>query len=344
MIVIKKITWASVLAIIFISACIEPNTEELWELEAIKTFETSGFCRSVDIHNDIAYLSAGQAGGQIWDLNSNQKIVELDQYSPSQDLSDISQVVFSPTVNKLFVLENNSRVVIMDLINGDSLVVLGEEMSEKTREIQILEKDSSSYIILAADNDDGLKWNQFDHDTTWNIWSNVAGDEYSTPGKPTGIAYLDGKIVMSVDQQGVELWNLDSLGSDPVFVNRLDTPGNAEKVTLTASGVFVACDDAGARYIPLEAFDQSSSRTDIEAPWTPRQFAQDLTVDHIANKGNIAILSIGSKGIAIYDISDPRSPESRGIFDIGYTYSATFWGEKLVVCTREGLKIFNINQ
>jgi hypothetical protein len=149
---------------------------------------------------------------------------------------------------------------------------------------------------------------------------------------------------MSVDQQGVELWNLDSLGSDPVFVNRLDTPGNAEKVTLTASGVFVACDDAGARYIPLEAFDQSSSRTDIEAPWTPRQFAQDLTVDHIANKGNIAILSIGSKGIAIYDISDPRSPESRGIFDIGYTYSATFWGEKLVVCTREGLKIFNINQ
>jgi len=343
MININKTLLTSVMGILLLSGCLEPKTESIWEVETRFVLDTSGFCRFVDIHNDTAYVAVGQAGVQIWDLNSITKIIGLDQYSASQDLSDIAQIEYAPTVKKIFALENNSRVVIMDVIHGDSLAVLGEEMSEKTREIRILE-GSESYIILAADNDDGLKWNKFDYFADWGIWSNVAGDELSTPGKPMGLDYLDGNIALAVDQQGVELWRLDSLGADPVFVNRLDTPGNAEKVTLTETGLFVACDDAGARHIPLAAFVESTGRTEPVNPYTPTQFAEDLTVDHIAVSGDIAVLSVGGKGIAIYDISNPRSPEPRGIFDIGYTYYSTFWNESLVVCTREGLIILNIIQ
>lgn len=323
--------------------CMEPNKEDVWAMDITHTINTNGFCRFVDIHNDTAYIAAGQAGVQIWDLQTQTQIATIDQYSSSQDLSDIAQVEYAPSVSKLFALENNSRVVIMDFLNGDSLAVLGEEMSEKTREIRVLE-GSDSYTILAADNDDGLKWNQFDFFPEWGIWSNVAGTELSTPGKPMGLDYFEGNIALAVDQQGVELWTLDSLGADPVFVNRLDTPGNAEKVTLTESSLFVACDNAGARHIPLINFTNGSSRTPPENPYIETQFAEDLTVDHIAVNGNIAALSLGSKGVALYDITSPGIPEPRGIFDVGYTYYSTFWGDKLAVCTREGLIMLNIIQ
>ena len=38
-------------------------------------------------------------------------------------------------------------------------------------------------------------------------------------------------IAMAVDQMGVELFSIDSLGADPILIGRVDTQGNAEKVT-----------------------------------------------------------------------------------------------------------------
>jgi hypothetical protein len=140
---------------------------------------------------------------------------------------------------------------------------------------------------------------------------------------------------MAVDQLGVELYFIDSLGADPVFVGRVDTEGNAEKVSLTTYGVFVACDNAGASYIPKESFNNSKELV---------RFATDFTVDHIAVNNSIAALSIGSKGIALYDISNPESPVEKGVFPIGYSYMSLFWDDELLVCTREGLQKISINK
>ena len=140
-------------------------------------------------------------------------------------------------------------------------------------------------------------------------------------------------IALAVDQLGVELYSIDGLGAEPVLNGRIDTEGNAEKVTLVSDGGFAACDDAGAVYIPIENF------SDIH---TTYRFAEDLTVDQVAVLGNIAALTLGSKGIALYDISDPTMPEEKGIFPIGYSYKSQFWGEKLLVCSREGLQILTV--
>ena len=74
------------------------------------------------------------------------------------------------------------------------------------------------------------------------------------------------------------------------------------------------------------------------------RFAEDLTVDHIAINGNIASLTLGSKGIALYDVSDPTRPLEKGIFPVGYSYRSVFWEDKLLVCTREGLQVITIEQ
>ena len=133
----------------------------------------------------------------------------------------------------------------------------------------------------------------------------------------------------------MELFYIDSIGATPVLINRVDTEGNAEKVALTAEGVFVACDDAGALYVPIDSFSSES---------VSYRFAEDLTVDHISIKGSTACLTLGSKGIALYDVSDPTGPKEKGIFPVGYSYTSIFWGDKLLVCTREGIQIITIEQ
>jgi hypothetical protein len=140
---------------------------------------------------------------------------------------------------------------------------------------------------------------------------------------------------MAVDQLGVELYSIYSLGADPNLVGRVDTEGNGEQVTLTSDGVFAACDDAGAYFIPTGKFSGTGSST---------RFAEDLTVDHIGVNNSIAALSLGAKGIALYDVTDPSSPIEKGIFPVGYTYKSQFWGEKLLVCSREGLQILTIEK
>jgi hypothetical protein len=140
---------------------------------------------------------------------------------------------------------------------------------------------------------------------------------------------------MAVDQLGVELYSIDSLGADPNLVGRVDTEGNGEQVTLTSEGVFAACDDAGAYFIPTGKFSGTGSST---------RFAEDLTVDHIGVNNGIAVLSLGAKGIALYDVTEPTAPVERGIFPVGYVYKSEFWGEKLLVCSREGLQILSIKQ
>ena len=63
----------------------------------------------------------------------------------------------------------------------------------------------------------------------------------------------------------------------------------------------------------------------------------------ISVKDDIAVLSIGSKGIALYDVSDIQNPKAKGIFDVGYTYKTEFWNGQILICTRSGLKTAKIN-
>ena len=91
--------------------------------------------------------------------------------------------------------------------------------------------------MFVADNDDGLKWGTYRSDTTFvfNIeiinWMPSTGGEVATDGKPLGVD-SDGvsKVVMAVDQLGVEFYDFDTLGAEPVLSSRFDLVGNAEQV------------------------------------------------------------------------------------------------------------------
>ena len=330
--------------ILMVSSCMEPNDEDLWSYDIISTLETNGFARDISIKNDTVFIAAGQSGVQIWNLTSNELIKSFYGYYEGGaflEFEDISLIKHNSINNLVFVSESNKDVMIYNLDELDSLRYRNTIMSARTKEYVVFSNTIDQFVMYTADNDDGLKWGNYSLDTT-NLfgiefieWTPISGSEVFTPGKSMGID-SDGvsKITMAVDQMGVELFSIDSLGSDLNFTGRVNTEGNAISTVISGDGVFAACDNAGAVYIPYSNFPTGEMGY---------SFAEDLTVNHIAIKDNIAVLSLGSKGTAVYDITNPKIPIEKGIFSVGYVYKTKFWGEKLLVCSREGLKILELN-
>jgi hypothetical protein len=268
------------------------------------------------------------------------------------EFHDISLVKRDEENDLIFVTESNKEVKVFLFGNNNQFIFVNEIMSVGTKDYISYSLPDSRFAMYVADNDDGLKWGQYEmkYDTTIvDIISspdtiitlqcspyNGIGGEITTNGKPLGID-SDGvtKIAMAVDQLGIEFYDLDAIGSEPVLSERYDLDGNAEQVEITNSGAFVSCDDFGAYYLSNDYIGSGEGSI--------IHFAEDLTVDHISVNNNIAALSLGSKGIALYDISNPINPEPRGIFDVGYVYRSRFWNDRLLLCTRSGLKIIVID-
>ncbi len=333
------------LIFLIIQSCMEPEVEDLWSIGIDSIMETSGFARDLTIHDNTAIIAAGQSGVQVWDLLTSSMMQNFSGYEEGGtflEFDDLALIHWDKSNNLIFASESNKDVKIFHYDGGDILAYRNTIMSAKTKDFITFPSNIDQFIMYSADNDDGMKWHYYNLDTTNSYgiefiqWTPYGGAEIDTPGKPLGID-SDGStmIAMAVDQLGVELFSIDSLGAEPVFIGRVDTQGNAEKVSLSLNGVYVACDDAGASYITLENFNGTGELI---------YFAKDLTVDHIAVKENIASLSIGPKGIALYDVSDPLAPQEKGIFPIGYSYMSMFWGDKLLVCTREGLQQITIEK
>ena len=328
------------------SGCIEPNTDGLWSITVESILQTDGFSRDVAIEDYTAYVATGQYGIQVWDLQSQSMSAGFTGYDEGGtflEFEDPSLIGRDETNKLIFVSESGKDVKIFHYDGGDSIFYRNTIMSAKTKGFVSFPSETDQFIMYTADNDDGMKWHFYNLDTT-NIfgiefieWTPYGGGEIYTPGKPQGID-SDGEsyIAMAVDQLGVELYSIDSLGADPSLVGRVDTEGNGEQVTLTSDGVFAACDDAGAYFIPTGKF--------LGIGGSSTRFAEDLTVDHIGVNNGIAVLSLGAKGIALYDVTEPTAPIEKGIFPVGYTYKSQFWGEKLLVCSREGLQILTIEK
>lgn len=324
---------------LLVLGCLEPQNDSIWSVNNVVTLNTKGYCRSISVVNDTAYIAVGQAGIQIWDLTeffssgtTPTLVSELDEYSSGLYFDNIIQVEYLDGLNVVLAVENNSLVHILDKVGSDSLNWDSAKMSESTKEIRTKD-DSSGFTIYAADNDDGLKWNFFELQS-WGEWLHTAGNELEESGNPTGIDIHGDLLAVTTDQLGVSLYQLSDLKTDPALTDNADTQGSADKVTITDDGLYVAAEEGGAYYFPI-------SGTKLG---TGIRFAEDLYVKHVNIYDNMAILSLGSNGIAVYDISDKNNPESKGIHELGYVYNTGVESGYVLACMREGLQIVTVSK
>jgi len=315
-------------------SCIQPDKYSLWSAIIEKTIDTGGFARDIHMEGDTAFIAAGQLGIQIWNLDSETLIGQYESYGNS-DLEDVSRIYFDKYKSLVFILDQSK--LSFDEYDSTFFVLPTPIGDSHIEDFIVLSDTTESFSIYYVDRDlsDGFFWAEYQFsDPVWSLAPNSDNiTSWTSPLK--GLAIHNEYIAFAGDQLGVYLYTYTPDPFNLELISRIDTEGNAEKVHMTDGGIFVSCDDAGAYYIPIESFsgDGPSYR-----------FAEDLTVDHIAVKDDIASLSLGSKGIALYDISDPVRPEEKGIFPIGYTYRTVFWKDRLLACTREGIQVVKIER
>ena len=316
--------------------CMEPNTEDIWTLNKVAHVETEGYCRDVFISGDSVFVAAGQAGIQLWDISTitAPTLVWKKSLSELGAIKEISQVEYEVSIQQLFVLESNERPIHIDLSKGDTVTILGQFSSEKTKEFRVVTNSASSFTVYAADNDDGLKISTFEYDSSFGLWFNTAGEEIASVGNPNGIDISGNEIVLTLDQLGIETFhNENGLITSSYHI---DLEGNARSVTMTSEErMYVACEEAGAFWMWTGA-----TITDVESK---TQFAKDLFVTHVAVNGDQIAVSCAGNGLALYKRGNNK-PAERGIHDIGYVYHSEFSNGYLFAATREGLQIFEIEE
>lgn len=347
MIVIKQYLLIMIMFLSF--GCIEPNAEELWSIEVEQILSTNGYARDVSIDNNRLFIAAGEAGAQIWDINNLDnplllKSISLDVIGSNKE---IYQVHYSPINNLLHLLEYNERPYVGSVDDSSyNVYFYGQYGAEDTRDFVIIDSLETFIAYTVIKKDHFLKclsWESvpFGPETIWGEGSYES--EIDVNAIPTSITLFDQTIVIGIGQMGIQIWNIESINADPVYHYSIDLDGAVESVKLfNNNDLYVSSGNYGVFYIPLNEVEMDSDNNIIDNRIF--HFALDLNVDHISVNNGIAILSLGSKGIAIYDVTDPFSPKEKGIFPIGYVYKTEFWGEKLLVCSREGLQIITIDK
>ena len=325
-----------ILPIFLVFSCLQPSEENLWKLNNISKIDTEGYCRDIYVSGDSVFVAAGQAGIQLWNISTitSPSLIWKKSLSDLGVSKEISQVVYKSSIKQLFALESNERPIHIDLSIPDSVNVLGQFSSEKTKEIRVITSDVNSFTVYAADNDDGLKLSTFEFDSLYNLWFNTSGIEISTIGNPNGIDILSNLIVLTLDQLGIQVFqNDDNIISD---LYHKDLPGNSRAVTMAdESEFYVACEEEGA--FKLEMNNDEISPETI-------QFGEDLYVTHVTVSGNQIALSCAANGVSLYDRISNNDIQSRGIYSVGYVYHAKFYNNYLFTASREGLQIFQIDQ
>lgn len=331
------------------TGCLEPDTENIWTMDHEVTLETIGFSRDILIHDTIAFVGSGEAGIEIWRLGSiaggsgqPQRIFRIDSLSPTTQFSDINRLQYSPMNQRLFAIEFGSKVFPLTLADLDTFAADNPTMSTLTRDFLVLDATTpgipdSTYIIIAADGDDGLKIQSYKYTVLlgvpgWNE-SGLISEELSTDGEPTGVDYDAGWIALSTGETGVKFYEMS--GDFSVVTERwsLDTPYNAQSVTLQYPYAYIADDDGGLIIAEI----------DSTGAYILSEIAQDLNAVHVTVQYPQAAISLESRGVALIDVSDPVQPASRGIHDIGYTYRTVFAYNRLFATTRQGVKIYRID-
>jgi len=337
MIVINMTMKYFLFILIFFSAfsCMEPNNENLWNLNKIAGIDTEGYCRDVYVSGDSVFVAAGQAGIQLWDISTitSPRLVWKRSLSDLGLNKEISQVEYKSSIRQLFALESNERPIHIDLSIPDSVNVLGQFSSEKTKEFRVKTNNTNSFTVYAADNDDGLKSSTFEYDSFYKLWFNTSGNEISSIGNPNGIDIISDLIVLTLDQLGIQAFQYENSIINSLY--HIDLPGNARAITISDTDeYYVACEDEGAFKIISNYPDHAPVKM---------QFGEDLYVTHVAIFSNQIALSCAANGISLYDRISNDNIESRGIHNIGYVYHAEFYNNYLFAASREGLQIFQID-
>jgi len=339
------------LMILSLGACLKPDpveTSRAVSVSLVDVLETVGYARDVDVHDDMIFVAASQAGIQIWQEQSaaDPVLVFAHQFSGDPAL----RVLVEPESRILFSFDKSGgfhKTLNPELTGFDSVYILqsiwigifeeglfGSGANEDFVARAVNDSLVALYVIDRTSND-GLKQyffnRRFNPSPAFQYWElNNVGS--STGGVNLGLDLRDNLMAISHDELGIGLYRLDGINLDTL--STMDTPGEALEVKFYDNYLLSANNWAGMGVFSLGSGDSTLTHmADIEVSGWVKQ---------ISLWNEIAILSCGENGIFLVDLSDPENPRVDQAIEAGYTYRTFVANGMIYAATREGVKRYTI--
>ena len=138
MINIKKLSL--IVFIIYLGGCMEPNQEDIWSVKVDAVLNTNGFCRSLSVSNDTAYVAAGQSGVQIWDLNNEVKLQNYFGY-----IQDFANIEFDDIVLSFAI---SSQIEKVSIYNSPLMSLSEQSFVVNSQQLEKGKKIEREYILM----------------------------------------------------------------------------------------------------------------------------------------------------------------------------------------------------
>lgn len=308
-------------AIIFLISCADFNEptgiEHILEIE--KTFPTSGYARDIYVSDSLLYIAEEQGGFSIYKLEPDSLLLHYQE--PQQEVYLIYPV---EEQNLLFVYDKGGtdRICIYDISNPDSLKVMPPITGATSgiKDMHCLQSIGDSIDIMWTQS------NMFYHGLYTDFWIGFL-EELQFPTDLAGFELDSGFIYLAGYQGGFYI--ADRISGNTLSVT--DTPGQALAVAIRDDYAYIADRECGLQVIDISdksnPFLLEDANYDIDYG-----YAQQIDVS-----GNYLAIAWGGSGVYLFDISNPANPvylDSIDDEEIGYTYDAEWYEDRLYVATR----------
>ena len=298
------------------------NTSATLQLEAIGSFNPSGYSLDIVVDEDLAYLIVGTKGLLVLDVADPTSPFEIGSHSTN----GYAQAV-AVSGNTAYVANRSAGVTILDVSDPSRPTEIGTfDTPGSAQSIRV-----HGNLVLVADQRGGLRIARIQAGGTLVEISAV-----ETNGFPIAADASGSLAVVAVGDAGVEIIDL-STPETPVTLARLDLAGDARDVVLRDGLAYVAAGYRGVRIVDLsEPTDPS------EAGWIG---TTGEAIGLLAQDGLLYVAE-QAEGLSVYSLVDPPAPALVARIDTPGEATAIAVGDSIVLIAdrQEGVLVVQLVQ
>ena len=255
------------------------------KLEAIGSYNPSGYSLDVEVVDDIAYLVVGTKGLLIIDVSDPADPFEIGSHSTNGYAQAVA--VNGTTV---FVANRSEGVTVIDASDPSRPLEIGAFDTPGSAHSITVHDD----LILISDQRGGLQIARIQANHTL-----VAVATVDTNGYPAALVILNQVAFVAEGDAGLETIDLSD-PTAPISIGRLDLPGDASAIALYNDLAYVATGYRGVRII------------DISNPETPAEIGWISTAGEaieVLISGSTLFVAERTEGMSAYSLLDPVLPQ-----------------------------------